>query len=908
MVKAKAIGLWLGCMLFGIASFATHNRAGEITYEHVGGFTYRVRITTYTKQSAIADRNSLKIRWGDEGPNTTENDLDSLFRTNQVLDVGIDVKRNEYSGLHTYSGPGTFVISVEDPNRNAGVLNINNGDPGTPEAEKTSTSVMAVFAIRSVLVIRPGNGGHNNSIKFLNPPIQDACIYQPWIHNPVAFDSLEGDQLVFSLVSCLGLNAEPLDAWESPNDYTDDPTDVFSINAENGDITWDTPLVAGEYNVAFEVKEYRQGLFVGSVQRDMQITVVTCANVPPEIAELPDYCIGAGELLQFQLNYSDPNGSAFQIDIDALGGPMTDVEHVAIYDDLSRFFSWNPQCAEVRSEPYFVSFLATDQGNIPLTDVETVSIQVVAPAVENPLAEAVGNQMNLSWNLTPCFSAFDPGELQDVRYLIYRRNGLFGFEPDNCELGVPEYTGYSLIGETEGASSNSYVDSSVFYGGVYCYMVVTVWPDGAVSYASEEFCDTVNKEVPVMTKVSIGITDLLTGVDTVHWSKPTDLDTALFPGPYVYALFHGANGNTANEVVYISPVFSALEDGDTTFIHTELNTFEYGHRYRVEIQSQSTAQTAQSATAASIHLGLIPGDNSVTLNMGADVPWANYRYHIYRKDPGASEFVEVGVSTFYLYTDSNLVNNELYCYRIKAIGSYYADDVPDPLENWSQEACATPYDQTPPCPPVLSIEDDCITGVNTLTWQNVAGCADDIRGYVVYYAPTLLDSLTVIYTSYDAEDTSFIFDGNERNNPASIAGCYVVTAIDSLNLWPDGNFYSNESAFSNVVCIDNCPEYSLPSIFSPNADQLNDIFKPFPYRYVKEIDLKIYNRWGGIVFETKDPAIGWDGKNKESETLCTDGIYYYVIRVDFIRLSGIISESYSGSVRLQSGSPIPASN
>ena len=77
MVKAKAIGLWLVCMLFGIAAIATHNRAGEITYEHVGGFTYRVRITTYTKQSAIADRNSLKIRWGDEGPNTTENDLDS---------------------------------------------------------------------------------------------------------------------------------------------------------------------------------------------------------------------------------------------------------------------------------------------------------------------------------------------------------------------------------------------------------------------------------------------------------------------------------------------------------------------------------------------------------------------------------------------------------------------------------------------------------------------------------------------------------------------------------------------------------------------------------------------------------------------------------------------------------------
>jgi hypothetical protein len=124
---------------------------------------------------------------------------------------------------------------------------------------------------------------------------------------------------------------------------------------------------------------------------------------------------------------------------------MSDVEHVAFYDDVSRFFTWSPQCAEVRAEPYFVSFLATDQGNIPLTDVETVRIQVVAPAVENPEATAAGGQMNLSWDLTPCYSAFDAGELDDVRYLIYRRNGLFGFEPESCELGVPAYTGYSFM-------------------------------------------------------------------------------------------------------------------------------------------------------------------------------------------------------------------------------------------------------------------------------------------------------------------------------------------------------------------------------------------------------------------------------------------------------------------------------
>jgi gliding motility-associated-like protein len=888
-------------LLLATQGMATHNRAGEITYEHVGGFTYRIRVTTYTKQSAIADRNSLKIRWGDEGPNVTEADLDSLFRANQVLNVAIDVKKNEYVGLHTYSGPGTFVISVEDPNRNAGVLNINNGDPGTPEAEKTSVSVMAVFAIRSKLVIRPGNGGHNNSIKFLNPPIQDACIYQQWIHNPVAFDSLEGDQLVFSLVSCLGLNAETLETWESPTDYTDDPNDTFTINSENGDITWNTPLVAGEYNVAFEVREYRDGIFVGSVERDMQITVVTCANVPPEIAELPDYCIGAGELLEFQLNYSDSDGSVFNVNVDALGGPMTDVEHIAFYDDASRFFTWAPQCEEVRSEPYYVSFMATDEGNIPLTDVETVSIQVVAPAVQNPVAEAVGNQMNLSWNLTPCYNAFDAGELDDVRYLIYRRNGLYGFEPDNCELGVPEYTGYSFIGESQGAGTNSFTDTSVFYGGVYCYMVVTEWPDGAISYASEEFCDTINKEVPVITKVSIGVTDILAGVDTVHWSKPTDLDTLLFPGPYTYRLYYSSEGNDVDSLIYTTNSFNALNEGDTTFIHSDINTVSFAHRYRVEINSSSVELEAASAIAASLLLQLTPGDNQMSLQMGASVPWTNYAYHIFRKDPGSSDFLLVDTAYTAVYTDTGLVNNQLYCYRVLAIGSYYAADVPDPLYNWSQEVCAQPYDQTPPCPPSLAIADDCIEAINQLNWTNTNGCADDIEGYVIYYAPTLTDTLVPLTTLYGAQNTSFVFEGNVWNDPTSIAGCYAISAFDSLNLWPDGNQYRNYSDFSNIICIDNCPEYTLPNIFSPNGDNFNDVFEPFPYRYVDRIQLTIYNRWGEVVFTTDDPSIQWDGKHKESGKLCSDGAYYFVIQVDFIRLVGIESKTYSGNLRIIAG-------
>ena len=880
-------------------AWSTHNRAGEITYEHVGGYTYRIRITTYTKQSAIADRNSLKIRWGDEPLGATENDLDSLFRTAEILNVANDVKRNEYVGYHTYSGPGTFVLSVEDPNRNAGVLNINNGDPGTPEADKTSTSVMAVFAIRSVLVIRPGENGHNNSIQFLNPPIQDACAFQPWIHNPVAFDSTEGDQLVFALVPCLGSNAQPLDTWESPTDYTDNPNDVFTIDPQTGDITWNTPLVPGEYNIAFEVREYRHGIFVGSVERDMQITVVSCGNVPPELDDLADYCITANQTLSFTVNYSDPNGPVNQVSVVALGGPMTDVEHLAAFDAPSHQFSWSPRCEEVRLQPYYVSFFATDQGAPPLTDVETVSITVVAPPVENPVANANGDVMDLNWDPTPCLDAFSSSEIDDVKYLVYRRNGLYGFEPDPCEVGVPQYTGYTYIGETVGVNSTAFADTSVNFGGVYCYMVVTVWPDGALSYASEEFCDTVNKEVPVMTKVSIGFTGVAPlGVDTVMWSKPSDMDTLLYPGPYTYKLYF-REGASWTQIHETTP-FTFLDQGDTTFVHTGTNTQDSTLRYRTEIWgAQGFITTSSSATSE--FLILEPGDEVMNVIIEAQVPWTNQHFEVYRKDPGSSEFIAIGESDVPVFQDTTVVNNQEYCYKVLVTGSYEVPNVMDPIQNWSQEACAIPYDQTPPCPPTLAVDSDCPTAELVLSWMfEDSTCAQDVAQYQIYRATTDTSDFALVETIQVLSDTSYAFIFNEP--PVSIAGCYAVTASDSLSLWPDGELHQNESAFSNVICLDNCPLYFLPNLFTPNGDDRNDLFQPIDWRYVESVDMKIYNRWGNVVFETTDPEILWDGREMKSDTMCADGAYYYVIRVNTIRLSGIVPEQFSGAIQLLDGS------
>ncbi len=81
----------------------------------------------------------------------------------------------------------------------------------------------------------------------------------------------------------------------------------------------------------------------------------------------------------------------------------------------------------------------------------------------------------------------------------------------------------------------------------------------------------------------------------------------------------------------------------------------------------------------------------------------------------------------------------------------------------------------------------------------------------------------------------------------------------------------------------------IPNVFTPNNDGVNDVFKIFPGKDVKEIrNLKIFNRWGELVFEIpqiiqgngNNSSIGWDG-TLNGEPL-NPGVFVYVIDVKYI--------------------------
>lgn len=76
-------------------------------------------------------------------------------------------------------------------------------------------------------------------------------------------------------------------------------------------------------------------------------------------------------------------------------------------------------------------------------------------------------------------------------------------------------------------------------------------------------------------------------------------------------------------------------------------------------------------------------------------------------------------------------------------------------------------------------------------------------------------------------------------------------------------------------------EIFVPNVFTPNGDGKNDLLKVFG-NYIATIDLRIFTQWGEMIFQTSDPATGWDGKNKGK--LQPVGVYVYTLKV--VRLDG----------------------
>ncbi|MGQ9846320.1 MAG: T9SS type B sorting domain-containing protein [Bacteroidales bacterium] len=853
-------------ILFSLSSWATHNRAGEIRYRHISGFTYEITMVTYTYTLSQADRPELEVQWGD-GTSSIVPRISKIELPNDYY------YKNTYVGTHTFPGPGIYKITMEDQNRNYGVRNIPN-------------SVEVPFTIQTILNINPSVG--NNSTPILTyPPIDKAKLNTTFIHNPGAYDP-DGDSLAYRLSVCLGEGGLPI-----PNYVFPYASDSFTVNKITGDLIWERPQQTGIYNVAMIIEEWRwysstkTYVKISELERDIQIEVIESSNQPPTLPQLPNLCVWAGDTISFQVTTTDPQND--KITLNAYGGPFEVTESPAHFDTvvgygpLTNTFTWYTKCSHIRRFPYLVVFRAKDHNSeVFLANQQKVYIKVVCPPIQTVNLTPTSNSVLVSWSRCPCPQAH--------HYDIYRKVSPSGWNPDSCETGIPPNLGFIKIHSTNSISDTSYLDNNngigLPQGYTYCYRIVSVFTDFAESIASPEVCTDLVKGIPVITHVSVESTDFQQGKIYVEWSKPTEFDTIAAPGPYKYLIYRSADfwGQQLNLIDSLNNI------NDTIFYDSLLNTTQYPYSYKIEFYNDQPGNRfliGYPSIASSIFLNSQPDDNKVILSWEKNVPWTNIDYIVYRKNTALQTWDSIGHTNQTHYIDDSLINKNEYCYLIKGLGYYQTGNYNMPFINFSQIKCETPNDTTPPCSPKLNVNSECTLYQNQLIWTNPNHyCCDDVTGYRIYYSPTLNGSLTLISEKSNANDTTFI-----HSPTYSLAGCYVVTAIDS---------FLNESSKTFKVCVDECTYYTLPNIFTPDANNQNDYFRPGPYRFVEKVDMKIFNRWGKLVFQTDNPDIMWDGKDMDSKKRVTDGVYYYICDVYERRLTGIEPRAITGFIHIMS--------
>lgn len=905
--------LTLSCM--SVLAMATHNRAGEIIYRHLGGPspTYEITIITYTESASLADRDSLTLEVYYLGQTNAISTIEVGRDQITVFGSNLGIQENRYIvESYTFPGPGQYKIAMTDPNRIDGIINI-------------AQSVNEAFYIEDTLFIRdPQFYAFNNSPVLLESPIVFTPRFAQFRYNPAAYDP-DGDSLVFALVDPKQNQLNSVSGYR----YPDHPAfgtpgfpNSFTIDSVTGDILWDVPTVLGIYNIAILVREFRDGIFLGSLVRDMQIIVVNNQFNPPVVQVPEDTCILVGDRLTALIRGSDPdnfqtltltaNGGPFFVD----NSPATFVSNPA-KGNVTGFFDWRTNCSHISPVPYTVVFKVQDDfvnaagASQPYSDIRSWRIRVVAPPVNNLTATALPDGIDLNWE--------EPYSCADVDtflgFSIWRKRGCDSTLLDPCFTGSLTAYGYQRIAGP--LKSYSYLDTTINKGVVYAYRIVPEFAKpipgssqftfNAVSgLPSDQVCAVVNADVPLFTQVDVAATDANAGVILLAWVAPNAdvLDTLLNPGPYKVELYrHTGFQAILNPILlqsYTYPQFAQFTR--ESFTDTGLNTVDGPYNYGLTFYGTRNGQyyeIGKATNASSIYLNTAAGGNRLELQWEEDVPWINYQYQVLREQAGTpGTFDTLAMVTTNRFIDTGLVNGETYCYYIRAFGSYFNPFTPDTLINRSQIKCDVPQDTIPPCVPALTVENDCadiLSGsfpevlTNSLIWSSpVTRCQEDaLVAYRIYYSPSANEPLAMLREITDISDTVFF-----HTDLVNLAGCYAVTAIDS---------FGNESDTSNRVCVDNCPYYVLPSAFSPNNDGDNDLYTPrFPYFFVDRVEMSIFNRWGNLVFQTEDPMINWDGTDQVTGGVLAEGVYYYTCRVFQVQVGGIqeLAEPLNGYIHL----------
>ncbi|TAF31668.1 MAG: hypothetical protein EAZ57_11110 [Cytophagales bacterium] len=326
---------------------------------------------------------------------------------------------------------------------------------------------------------------------------------------------------------------------------------------------------------------------------------------------------------------------------------------------------------------------------------------------------------------------------------------------------------------------------------------------------------------------------------------------------------------------------------------------------------------------------VLDGNTRLEWNKAAESP--DFQgYKLYKNNVLFKEFVDINELS---HTDSDLICNKLYEYRLEAV---YADSRRSISQNVKIKAASL---KRPPTPDsvLVSVENqkvkiifyvpDSVVLSQTLASANCTGApfsaSSKDKERVIYHHGNAFQNICC-YTLQSVDECGNVslptaeycpvvlkgsLEGNNislnRSDYIGFAGTvYFLELLDkegnvlSQELWTErslnttvkeqkqqvlryrvrGEEYPTRqrSTFSNVVELVIPFKIDIPNAFTPNNDGLNDSFAPI-CNYLGSFEMEIFTKWGNSVFKTKDINSRWDGTLKGTP-LNTDS-YVYVIQL-----------------------------
>jgi Secretion system C-terminal sorting domain len=326
---------------------ASHAMGGEITAQNLGGYKYLITAKYYRYLTGPPALTDLYVIISDSNGLY---DVIVLPNTSTSI-LGNSLEERIYSRTYTFLTNGRFKLSYSDCCRSAAIVNIIN-------ATNYELYIDCDLFVDST----------NSSPMFLNDPIPDAQINVPFYCNPLPYDA-DGDSLVWHLDSPYDDSGSVIPSYSLPSS---DSLMPFAMNSTTGEISF-LPNASGVFIASFIVEEYRNGILLGYVRREIQISVKNSLNIPPVTTSNSTnfpysglmYSMSPGNSLNATVNCIDPDLNLHTISV--VGEPFILQNNYATYtsNTISAgnkviYISWNTVIAQSRVKPYYFCLRYSD--------------------------------------------------------------------------------------------------------------------------------------------------------------------------------------------------------------------------------------------------------------------------------------------------------------------------------------------------------------------------------------------------------------------------------------------------------------------------------------------------------------------------------------------------------------------